>query len=211
MVSSEFSNLPASSYKSLARFCCLLLLFIYLFFVFHLLSDFKCSTQYPSPPPSGTVMKAVFPLRCSWRFYPLPLMQDMNGSCWLLCVVLMPSHSTWSGKRPIISEMGKDAVDLPTKPLVFALNDFEGNERRISKLMTIHYPDLIPLISRKFASSNKHYPIWVVTRHQYGIFLIVSLTSFRRTASDGVANCRLLCQRQKDLSYSGKMIHAFLG
>ena len=33
------------------------------FFFFHLLSDFKCSTQYPSPPPSGTVTKVVFPWR----------------------------------------------------------------------------------------------------------------------------------------------------
>ena len=64
--------------------------------------------------------------------------------------------------------------------------------------MASHYPDLIPLIIRKFASSNKHYPIWVVTRHQYEISLLVSLTSFRGKASDGVAKCRLLCQGTVD-------------
>ena len=60
--------------------------------------------------------------------------------------------------------------------------------------MTSHYPDLIPLIGRKFASSNKHYPIWVVTRHQYGISLLVSQMSFRGETSDDVAKCRLFCQ-----------------
>ena len=50
------------------------------------------------------------------------------------------------------------------------------------------------MISRKFASSNKHYPIWVVTRHQYGISLLVSQTSFRRETSGGVAKCRLFSQ-----------------
>ena len=60
--------------------------------------------------------------------------------------------------------------------------------------MTSHHPDLIPLISRKFASSNKHYPIWIVTPHQYGISLLVPQVSFRGEASDGIAKCRLFCQ-----------------
>ena len=55
--------------------------------------------------------------------------------------------------------------------------------------MTSHYPDLIPLIGRKFASSNKHYPIWVLTPHQYGISLLV-----RGETNDDVAKCRLFCQ-----------------
>ena len=33
--------------------------------------------------------------------------------------------------------------------------------------------------------------IWVVTRHQYGIFVLVSQTSFRRETGGGVAKCRL--------------------
>ena len=60
--------------------------------------------------------------------------------------------------------------------------------------MMNHYPNLIPLFSRKFASSNKHYPIWVVTRHQYGISLLVPQASFRGKTSDGVGKCRLFCQ-----------------
>ena len=163
MVSSEFSNLPASSYKSHGFVVVIIIITTFL----NCCQISSVLHNIPAQPWVGRLR------RCSWRFYPLPLVRDMNGSCWLLCVVLMPSHSTWSGKRPIISEMGKAAVDLPTQPLVFALNDFRGNERRNSKLMTSHYPDLIPLISRKFASSNKHYPIWVVTRHSYGISLLV--------------------------------------
>ena len=60
--------------------------------------------------------------------------------------------------------------------------------------MTSHSPDLILLISRKFATSNKHYPIWVVTHHQYGISWLVSLTSFRGETSFDVSKCRLFCQ-----------------
>ena len=36
--------------------------------------------------------------------------------------------------------------------------------------------------------------IWVVTRHQYGIFVLVSQTSFRDETSDGVEKCRLISQ-----------------
>ena len=36
--------------------------------------------------------------------------------------------------------------------------------------------------------------IWVVTRHQYGIFALVSQTSFRDETSDGVKKCRLISQ-----------------
>ena len=41
----------------------------------------------------------------------------------------------------------------------------------------------------KFASANqKHYPcqIWVVMRHQYGIFAAVAQMSFRWEASGGI-------------------------
>ena len=60
--------------------------------------------------------------------------------------------------------------------------------------MTSHYPDLSPLISRKFASSNKRYPIWVVTRHQYEVSVLVPQASFRRETSDDVAKSLLFCQ-----------------
>ena len=43
----------------------------------------------------------------------------------LLIAVCGPdAFSIWSGKTPIISEMGKAAVDLPTQPLVLVLNNF---------------------------------------------------------------------------------------
>ena len=56
--------------------------------------------------------------------------------------------------------------------------------------MTSHYPDLIPLISRKFASSNKRNPIWVV----YEVSVLVPQASFRRETSDDVAKSLLFCQ-----------------
>ena len=48
-----------------------IIIYIY-FFVFHLLSVFKCSTQYPSPPTSWTVTKAVFPSRFFLEILPPP-------------------------------------------------------------------------------------------------------------------------------------------
>ena len=36
--------------------------------------------------------------------------------------------------------------------------------------------------------------IWVVTRHQFGIFVLFSQTLFRDEASDGVEKCRLISQ-----------------
>ena len=40
---------------------------------------------------------------------------------------------------------------------------------------------------------NTH-QIWVVTRYQYGILVLVSQASFRRETSGGVAKCRLFSQ-----------------
>ena len=36
--------------------------------------------------------------------------------------------------------------------------------------------------------------IWIVTRHQYGIFAVVRQTSFRGETSDGAAKCQLFSQ-----------------
>ena len=36
--------------------------------------------------------------------------------------------------------------------------------------------------------------MWVVIRHQYGISVLVSQTSFRRETVGGVAKCRLFSQ-----------------
>ena len=36
--------------------------------------------------------------------------------------------------------------------------------------------------------------IWVVARHQYGISVLVSQTSFHGETCGGVAECRLFCQ-----------------
>ena len=73
--------------------------------------------------------------------------------------------------------------------------------------MTPHYPDLpsasdwlkqIPYAARPIRSTNQ---IWVVTRHQYRIFALVSQTSFRGENGGGVAECRLFSQvRAKETS-----------
>ena len=73
--------------------------------------------------------------------------------------------------------------------------------------MTPHYPDLpsasdwlkqIPYAARPIRSTTQ---IWVVTRHQYRIFALVSQTSFRGENGGGVAECRLFSQvRAKETS-----------
>ena len=71
------------------------------------------------------------------------------------------------------------------------------NERWNSILMTRHYPDLGSASDWSCRVGNLIQPIrsttriWVVTRHQYGISLLVSRTSFGGETSGRVWKCRL--------------------
>ena len=66
--------------------------------------------------------------------------------------------------------------------------------------MTSHYPDLgstsdwLKQISRAAEPIRRTTEIWVVTRHQYGISLLVSQTSFREETSGDSAKSRLFSQ-----------------
>ena len=74
------------------------------------------------------------------------------------------------------------------------------NERRNSILMTVCVTTkILTLFEIGWIEANSQpirstKQIWVVTRHQYGISLLVSQTSFRRETSGGVAKCRLFSQ-----------------
>ena len=66
--------------------------------------------------------------------------------------------------------------------------------------MTCHHPDLssasdwlkqIPQAAQPIRSITQ---IWVVTRHQYGISVLISQTWFHWETSDGVAKCLLFSQ-----------------
>ena len=67
-------------------------------------------------------------------------------------------------------------------------------------LVTRHYPDLGSASDWSCCEGNLLQPIrnttqiWVVTRHQYGISALVSLTSFLGETDGGVAKCRLFSQ-----------------
>ena len=66
--------------------------------------------------------------------------------------------------------------------------------------MTRHYPDLgrasdwLNQISQGAKPIRSTTKIWVVMRHQYGIFELVSQMSFGRETSGSVAKCRLFSQ-----------------
>ena len=69
--------------------------------------------------------------------------------------------------------------------------------------MMHHYPDLLDMSSASdwscrvenlFQPIRSPTQIWVVTRHQYGIFALVSQTSFGGETSGSVAKCRLFSQ-----------------
>ena len=73
--------------------------------------------------------------------------------------------------------------------------------------MTRHYPDLscafdwlkqITLAARLIRSASQ---IWVLTRHQYGISELVSLTSFRGETNGDDAKCRLFTQASSVLLF----------
>ena len=67
-------------------------------------------------------------------------------------------------------------------------------------LMTRHYPDLGSTSDWLNQNSHAARPIrsttqiWVVTRHQYGIFALVSQTSFGGETSGSIAKCCLFSQ-----------------
>ena len=51
------------------------------------------------------------------------------------------------------------------------------------------------LINHTDTSTNQnHYPIWVMTHHQYGTFVLVPQTSFHRRTSGSLAKCWLFSQ-----------------
>ena len=50
-------------------------------------------------------------------------------------------------------------------------------------------------------TNKKHYQIWVVTRHQYGISVLVSQTSLREETSGGIVICRLFSHANKFLDF----------
>ena len=66
--------------------------------------------------------------------------------------------------------------------------------------MTRHYPDLgrasdwLNQISQGAQPIRSTTKIWVVMRHQYGIFVLVSQMPFGRETSGSVAKCRLFSQ-----------------
>ena len=73
--------------------------------------------------------------------------------------------------------------------------------------MTRHYPDLgsasdwlnqISYAARPIRSTTQ---IWVVTRHQYGISVLVSQTSLREETSGGIVICRLFSHANKFLDF----------
>ena len=63
--------------------------------------------------------------------------------------------------------------------------------------MTCQYPDLVVLlIGWSKLSANQTLPtqIWVMKGHQYGIFVLISQTSFCRETSRGLVKCWLFSQ-----------------
>ena len=76
-----------------------------------------------------------------------------------------------------------------TPPLVSSRNDVWETSAELP-LMTCYYPELISAsdwscgVGHLFQPIGSSTQIWVVTRHQYGIFALVSQISFRGETSD---------------------------
>ena len=88
-----------------------------------------------------------------------------------------------------------------------------GNDCRNSILMTCHCPDLgsasdwlKPISPRPIWSFTQ---IWRVTRHHYGIFALVSPTSFREETSGDVAKFRLFSQATTSRKWSNRELKAW--
>ena len=109
------------------------------------------------------------------------------------CLFELPYSSghliTWVNRR-----------HLETLPPVSRAKWRLRNERRNCILMTRHYRDLgsasgwLNQISHAARPVRSTTQIWVVTRHQYGISVLVSQTSFGGETSCSVTKCRLFSQ-----------------
>ena len=99
------------------------------------------------------------------------------------------------------------------------------NERRNSLLMTRHSPDLVSAsdwlcgVGNLIQAIRGTTQIWGLTRHQYGIFVLVSQTSFGGKTSGSVAKCRLFSQAKcrptvlffaNNIRFMRKRNHSFL-
>ena len=77
------------------------------------------------------------------------------------------------------------------------MNDVWGTSPVNSIMITCHYPDVSSVFNWSCHVGNLLQPIrsttqiWEVTSHQYGVFALVSQTSFRGKTNSGVAECRL--------------------
>ena len=144
---------------------------------------------------------------------------ELTFVTWLLARNLMYEQSaSWMPQDPLLTQYGRwtiqqrgiSASQAPgctsycqnttgtvgwenTRPQLVS----SRNKPRKSVLMTCHYPDQgsafdwlmqISYVVRPIRSATQ---IWVVTRHQYGISALVSLTSFRGETSGDVSKCRL--------------------
>ena len=84
----------------------------------------------------------------------------------------------------------------------------EKRAQKFHRLMMRHYPDLgsasdwlnqMSHAARPIRSTTR---IWVVTRHQYGIYALVSQTSFGGESSGSVDKCRLFSQAKENTKLS---------
>ena len=109
----------------------------------------------------------------------------------------------------MMSILLENSQHFVTQPLVSLQNDFWEMCTEIAHwwcVTTEMWVALIWLVMShgKFASANQKYylcQIWVVMRHQYGIFAAVAQMSFRWEASGGVVKCWLFSRASKSLHH----------
>ena len=152
--------------------------------------EFLCSFRFAGKPPVASP-NVRFPFLC----FPLRtprnkhrnLQYSFSYAYSFFCVV--QAVLVWENSR-----------HLATLPTGFPAKWRLRNERRNSKLIRRHYPDLGSASDWSCSVGNLFQPIrsttqiWVVTRHQYGISAFFFSDVIWWGTSGSVAKCRLFSQ-----------------
>ena len=119
-----------------------------------------------------------------WKGKNKVLLQFMLGDCSLTVHCLLSSRYRSQRKQPTIHDT---TIGFPTKWCL-------RNDHRNSTVMMSHHPDLggaSDWFENLLHPIRSIIDIWVVTRHQYGIPVVVSQTSFHRETSGSIGKCGL--------------------
>ena len=119
----------------------------------------------------------------------------------ICCLLWAQNEDLWATSQTLISVAWRNSRHFATLPLLTPRNDVSGTWEEIPYWWLVSTYIWIVLLIGCAAkdiclNQSEALPsqIWVVTRHQCGMFAVDPHTLFRGKTRDGVSKCRLFCQ-----------------